>query len=503
LGFFDWGFARGGRLHEERTRHCSRRKPLQFSESLEHTGVTQLPFTLLSVGALLGLICFLFLRPRYQLFLGLVVSTSFFDILPRQALGVDAWDVGVCLIFLAALRTMGQTPQVHNDHTGIDTVVGTLVVWFLLCLAWSIFIYQYPLLDSIKSARQLTLGYLTFFAFRRIFRCHPEERAPLWRYLYLATCLLLPVCVLQAMLRRPLLYSLSSEYEGAFRAIPSFLPFILIFLWRAVVKALAGDRISILDLIFGFAAVLTIGLTYTRSVYISCALGLIAVCFLLLRRGRLSMGASLVYSAIVLIGMVIAANFDITQRIASRVLSGLTVLAVSSPSVDKTDTFTGRLALARERFSLVTDENPVVGYGFIQERNVPSDLRAKLRFGSVVDTPDYQARYAVGLPYVLALLSVDIGWADVIVKTGLVGLGLFAMLIYVNLRRAPEQRQHPEFLFDVALYVQFFVSSLLMFASDSLLWGSPIISLIMVSRIAMLARAPQSPADGERFPNLL
>jgi len=215
------------------------------------------------------------------------------------------------------------------------------------------------------------------------------------------------------------------------------------------------------------------------------------------------MGASLVYSAIVLIGMVIAANFDITQRIASRVLSGLTVLAVSSPSVDKTDTFTGRLALARERFSLVTDENPVVGYGFIQERNVPSDLRAKLRFGSVVDTPDYQARYAVGLPYVLALLSVDIGWADVIVKTGLVGLGLFAMLIYVNLRRAPEQRQHPEFLFDVALYVQFFVSSLLMFASDSLLWGSPIISLIMVSRIAMLARAPQSPADGERFPNLL
>src|SRR6185437_3977676 len=113
---------------------------------------------------------------------------------------------------------------------------------------------------------------------------------------------------------------------------------------------------------------------------------------------------------------------------------------------------------------------PVVGYGFIHEDNVPSALKAKLRYGSVIYTPEYVERYKAGYPYVLAFHSADIGWADIIINTGIIGLALWLCLFaafvgnfYMTARVAQAQYYNAR----LGHFLQISVGILLMFESNT------------------------------------
>lgn len=64
--------------------------------------------------------------------------------------------------------------------------------------------------------------------------------------------------------------------------------------------------------------------------------------------------------------------------------------------------------LVKERFELVAEHNPIIGYGFIHEDNISKTLRNSLKYESVIYTPEMVRKYQYGHPYVLALFSADI-----------------------------------------------------------------------------------------------
>ena len=79
-----------------------------------------------------------------------------------------------------------------------------------------------------------------------------------------------------------------------------------------------------------------------------------------------------------------------SHRFLDRLTSGITILlsGESTRSEHDVDTFTNRLALAKERVEMVVDHNPLVGYGFLHEDQVPAGLRKKLKYGSVIYSPE-------------------------------------------------------------------------------------------------------------------
>ena len=90
---------------------------------------------------------------------------------------------------------------------------------------------------------------------------------------------------------------------------------------------------------------------------------------------------------------------------------------------------------------MVAEKNPVFGFGFLNEDDVPQELRSQLRTGSILYSDALKKAYRNGHPYVLGLHSADISWGDLALNTGFVGVALFVASImallanYVKVRR--------------------------------------------------------------------
>jgi hypothetical protein len=428
-------------------------------------------------GGALGLIGFGLLPPRVKALIAFFVMTSCFDLVPRILFRIDVWDVGAVLLLIAwfqlSLRKTLEPASTIGYVVGLRIILG----WMALCLLWSVLIYEYPGLNSVKASRQMIIGLLSFFVFKELFAVDKGAYEFFNRALYVATFILLPVCLVQFVLHKPLLFGLYREYGDVTRSLPVFLPVVLLYMWMIASKVLTATKIAMHEVLYAGMAIAVTLLTFTRGIYlvVLCVFGLL-IFTLALRRSPGDIKLNWVAVPVLFILFTLCGTGLYVSGYADKVIERFTsamelvLEQKAKTNKDNEDTYTGRLGIAKERFMLVLEHNPIIGYGFIHEDDVPRALRAKLKYGSVIYTPQYIERYQAGYPYVLALHSADIGWADIIINTGFVGLALwivlFAVVIrnfYTTARRTSAAYYHAR----LAHFLQFVVGVLLMFESNT------------------------------------
>lgn len=430
----------------------------------------------IAVGALC-LIGFCLLRPRVKVLIAFFVMTSCFDLVPRILFKIDVWDVGAVLLLITWFQLALTKKSMSTASIGYLIVLRVLLGWMILCLLWSVLIYGYPGLNSLKASRQMIIGVLSFFVFRELLDVDKDAYEFLNRALYIATFILLPVCLVQFVLHKPLLFGLYREYGDVTRSLPVFLPLVLLYMWMIASKVLTATKVSLHEMVYAGMAVAVTVLTFTRGIYLVVLFVLgVMIVTLALRKSPESIKLNWVVVPMLLVlfvlggaGLYVSGHAD---KVIERFTSAVELVVGEKVKANKNneDTYTGRLGIAHERFMLVLAHNPVIGYGFIHEDDVPRALRAKLKHGSVIYTPEYLERYQVGHPYVLALHSADIGWADIVINTGFIGLALWLMFcavfignFYQTARRTPAAYYHAR----LANFLQIIVGMLLMFESNT------------------------------------
>lgn len=424
-----------------------------------------------------GLITFSVLSPRIKVLIAFFVMTLCFDLVPRILFAIDVWDVGAILLLLAWFELASRRTEVPASTIGYVIGLRIILGWMILCLLWSILIYEYPGLNSLKASRQMIIGVLSFFVFKKLFTVDKGAYEFLHRALYVATFILMPVCLVQFVLHEPLLFGLYREYDDVTRSLPVFLPLVLLYMWMIASKVLTGTRVAMHELVYGGMAVAVIALTFTRGIYLVVLFVVgVMIVTLALRKSPADVKLNWVMVPVLFsLFMLFGAGFygsGYADKVIDRFTSAMELILGEHGKINKNneDTYTGRLDIAKERFMLVLAHNPVVGYGFIHEDDVPRAIRAKLKYGSVIYTPQYIERYQEGYPYVLALHSADIGWADLMINTGLVGLALWIFLFvvvaidfYATARRTSTAYYHAR----LAHFLQLVVGILLMFESNT------------------------------------
>ena len=174
----------------------------------------------------------------------------------------------------------------------------------------------------------------------------------------------------------------------------------------------------------------------------------------------------LVSVVLMLTAVVMSGYFD---QVINRAMSGISL--VTSGTVNQNsenhdaDTFTGRRELVKERFMMALDKNPLFGYGFIHENAISEPLRNSLKYGSIINTAEYAEKYAYGHPYVTAFYSADIGWGDMIMKTGIVGFLIFIFFfIFMFMNFMKEKKINKGYYYSrLAFFLQANMMFLLMF----------------------------------------
>jgi hypothetical protein len=429
----------------------------------------------LSLGAV-GFMVFLLLQPKVKALIAFFLMMNFFNIAPNKVLDVYAWDYGAILMLVTAAEVFFRQPALEpRDHPYL-TVLKVFLAWLLICFSWSLLIYQYPIMHTIKSARYMVVGYSMTLIFIRLFAVQTDAFEFLMKWFYRLTFLLMPVFLLQYVSKTPLLFVQIGDYEGALRAIPGFLPLCLLNFWIILAKFLSSERLAVHQWIYAALVVVTVALTYTRGIYLAFIFTGGVLVFTMSKDRTLK--ASSVFGAVLAAIVVVAvlAASGVAGRVVGRAANGLQMLDSSSSTSGhrKDDTFAGRLGLAAERFSLVWTQNPIVGYGFLHEEDVSADLRNGLRYGTPLNgtaaDPTAFSRNDADGHYTLAFYSADIAWANIVIMTGYVGVALLIalMLTFVLEHYGNVDGMHPlGYAVRIGLFLQVVMIFLLMFDGDS------------------------------------
>ena len=268
----------------------------------------------------------------------------------------------------------------------------------------------------------MIIGYLSLFVFYGLFKIDGKSFLFFINWLYRITYLLLIVSIIQYLLNISILNGYLRGYNGVIRYIPIFLPICFVYFWQVVYKLLNAIKVNTHEYLYSCMLVFVTATTYTRGIYFSTTFVFMIMLIILAleKRVKIYRFATLFSITVLIVGLVISSGF--ADRIIERFISGIGIIISDSSSKNQyDDTFTGRIKLVQERLALVSEHNPLFGYGFIHEENISDSFRKKLKHGSVIYKPEYIEKYRYGYPYVFALRSADIGWADVIINTGVIG----------------------------------------------------------------------------------
>lgn len=421
------------------------------------------------VAALAGVLVFLLLPIAWKVLTSFIVMSQGFDLLPQIVYGYLVWDVGAAMLLAAAIQLAfkrGSEPKLRAVSL---TVLRIFIVWLILTLAYSVLVYGYPLVNSLKTSRHMIIGYLSIFIFLRLFQTDKKALTLFTKWLYILTYVLLILAVLQFISGTRIFYGLIIEYKGAVRYLPVFLPICLFYLWVILSKWFRGTIVKSHELVYGVLVFIVVATTYTRGIYLAGLISFIIMLFILEVRGRLKPSSAIVFAALMLVSVAAVIGSGVADRVIGRATSALDVLMAKRGTESDVDTFTGRLRLVEERMILVSDHNPFVGFGFLHEEDVSPSLRSRFRYGSVIYTPAMKEKYAGGHPYVLALYSADIGWANIVVNSGFVGSGLLLLFIVtLILSYKKENKIDPTFSnYRVAFFVETITLLLLMFNGNT------------------------------------
>lgn len=424
-----------------------------------------------AAATLAGIFVFLRLGITWKVLAAFIVMSQGFDLLPPIVYGKLVWDAGAIMLLVAAAQLMFAKPKEPIINSASVTLLRIFVIWLIFSLVYSLVVYHYPAMNTLKTARQMIIGYLSVFIFLRLFRVDKNALPVFMKWLYILTYGLLIVTIIQYFIGHPLLQGLAIEYAGAIRYLPVFLPISLFYLWVILSKYFQGASIKLHEGLYGAMVLVVVATTYTRGIYIAVLVSFLALLLLLRFRGRLNATSVTLFVLLMSVGLAVMVAGGWGERAFGRAASGFNIILdqQEASSQGDVDTFSGRLQLVKERIGLVYGQNPVVGFGFLHEGNVPDSLRNSFKNGSVIYTPEMVKKYRYGHPYVLALYSADIGWANIVVNTGFVGFFLFILFVAAYLLGFKKLKNDGSLFphYRVAFFVQTITLLILMFNGNT------------------------------------
>jgi hypothetical protein len=398
--------------------------------------------------------------------------TQCLDLTPRIVAKVDIWDIGAVLLIITGGQLLIKRRGILLGRKIYEILLAVFIAWMIVCLIWSVVVYGYPMLDTLKASRQMIIGYLSFFIFSKLFQIDSEAFNYFLRWLYRITFFLLLICIIQALIKMPILHGLYREYAGVNRYLPVFLPICLLYFNIVVSKLIAGEISAIHEYFYAWMVPFVVATTYTRGVYIAVACSSLIMLIILILDKRVKIMRTAVLFAAGAVTVITLVTSGLADRVINRFASGLDIIFSDKiHRIHDDDSFTGRIELVKERFNLVAHKNPLFGFGFIHEENVSAAVRRNLKYGSVIYTPENVKKYQVGYPYILALRSADIGWADVMINTGIVGLILIIACFgsfLTNYKWGEKLSDSSTYHVRLACFLQVFTSVLLMFNGNTL-----------------------------------
>lgn len=451
------------------------------------------------IPALLALAGFLFLKPWLKILVAFIVMTNCFDLRPSITYGFLTWDYGALLLLITSVQLLFRhnTATLENRGAVLYLLVG-FTAWLVICLIYSLVFYDYSLLQTLKTARYWIIGYLSIFIFLKLYMVDSEALRKIMCWLYIITFALLMVALFQLAIGEQILFGLFREYSGTIRYLPIFLPVVLLHCWHIGARFLAGERVKIHEFVYCGLSLTVTALTYTRGIYVAVILTFMLMVALLALSRKIKVGKTSIFafSGMVLVVGLVAAGLG--DRVIGRATSALDILITGKivrGNVD-VDTFTGRLKLVQERFSMVYNHNPLVGYGFLHESEVPLTMRNNLRYGSIDYSPEFVEKYRYGYPYKLTLYSPDTGWGNIVLVSGLVGFVIFLafIVVFVLSYRGRRHISSPGYYLRLAFYLQTITLLLLMFNGNSFTYHIQIPALMLAGYIYL---SMPKPADAE------
>jgi hypothetical protein len=453
----------------------------------------------------MGFMAFLALQPKVKALVAFVLMMNFFNLAPDMLFGMYVWDYGAMLMLVTAVEVYAKTPILEQPKNAYLMVLKIFMAWMVICFVWSLLVYRYPLMHTIKSARQVMVGFSMTLIFIRLFRVQPGAFEYLMKWLYRLTFVAMPVMILQSILHKQLLFATAIEYEGVLRTVPVYLALCTLNLWILGAKLLAQEKLAVHEWIYGVLALATIALTFTRGIYAAVLITAAALLWIMMRDGRLKASSLMLTASLGALLIVVAVAAGLADKILDRAASGLSVLgsadSTSAPGKKSDDTFSGRLGLMQERFSLASAKNPIVGYGFIHEEDIPSEVRSRLKFGTplggtAADPTLYARAAAYSSVQMLGFYTPDIAWPNFVIATGWVGTLLFMglLVIFVTSHYRNRLINYPsEYAVRTGLFLQIVWMAVLTL-DGPLFWSGIHIPALVLAGYSMIGHAQSAPS---------
>ncbi len=429
--------------------------------------------TIVAIAVLCGIL-FIPLKPRSKALVSLFFLMDCFNVAPEIWFGISVWDFGIVALFLMWAELYLKDKSYMPDSPKYMLALKTFIVWMLICFLYSILVYRYDVLDTIKSSRQMILGYLSILAFRRLFISDPGSMEFVFRWIFRFTLVLMAVVIYQYLINKPIMYGLIIQFNDKVRAVPIFLTLCMYGFFLIYIKYICGSKVTRIEVIYALLAIIVISISFTRGIYLATAFALLCSFLIILKRGAVRASSVVKLLALVMVFLPLLGYFGALNGLAKRFGGAITLVAQSGKldsdqQKDLDDNFTGRMLLTAERFSLVVFRNPIIGYGYLHEERVPNALRSSLRYGggnTVVTKLSDQKYYSNDG---LALFSADIAWPDIVLTTGFVGLGIFTWFVIALVRdffSVADLSKNEIIELRTALFFQIIVYILLMFNSN-------------------------------------
>ena len=145
----------------------------------------------------MGLLGFMIIKPKFQVLIALVIMTQGFDLAPPLLFNQLIWDYGAVLLFIPAIRLFLSKKNESVKPVIYSNFLKVYIIWMFLSLIWSIVIYGYPALTSIKVARVMIIGTFIYFIFLRLYQVDKYAFQFFMNMMYLITYILLILAAIQ------------------------------------------------------------------------------------------------------------------------------------------------------------------------------------------------------------------------------------------------------------------------------------------------------------------
>jgi len=366
---------------------------------------------------------------KYKILIALFVMSSCFGLVEHIVHGIDLWDVGIVMLLIVYGQLWLSNNRKPVEKPLYEGILIVFIGWMLIEFAWSLF--HYPIVPTIKAARQLLLGYMTYFVFVSFFKSRDYDLDPFFRVFFRVTFFFVILFLAATALHIQDLHSLSRDYEGVTRTLPVFINYAFLFTWLLLVRYFSGEKLSIAERVYLVLMVIVIMLTYTRSLYFAVAIIFCMTLSVLARDGKLQLTRLMIFSIISCLAFALMFSTGKLDKMISRTMTGLELISgeVGQNAVERKkldNTYTGRIDIIKERFAMVLRYNPLMGYGFVHDDIAHNQLKLRPRSGSI--RPEkYDYKYTDR--FQLTIYSADVTWGNILINTGITGFVILMVFI--------------------------------------------------------------------------